>query len=193
MPIFIAREVADSGWRMTGCRPRRAGSGSRREALVHELAGVHLVGAQLEDQLERRQLGRRLSSARVEPVRPVERLLHRVVISCSTSSVDIPRQSVWTSTTGGANSKMSTGIFYPERPDPHHPHRDRHDDEAETQARLMIKRIMCGQPPAKAPGPGGRSLALDRELRAEELLAADRDDLGARGGALAEHGGVALD
>src|SRR4029077_2611265 len=103
-----------------------------------------------------------------------------MVMRVSTSSVDIPRPSVWTSTKGGANSgKTSTGMLLT-RVAPYATIPTANATTMKRKWRLdrTIQRIMCRRPPAKTR-LGGRSLALDRELRAEELLAADRDDLGA--------------
>ena len=63
-------------------RPRDAGRrrqarDRRRDALVHELAGLERIGAAVEDQRDRRQARDGGRAHRVEPGRRVERLLHR--------------------------------------------------------------------------------------------------------------------
>ncbi len=104
-----------------------------------------------------------------------------IVMRVSTSSVDIPRPSVCTSTNGGANSgKTSTGMLLTRvAPKPTIPTASATTMKRNCRLDLTIHRIMGGGPPEKASA-GGRSLALDREFRAEELLAADGHDLGAR-------------
>ena len=63
-PIFMTRLVDDSGGIMTGGAAQVGSVGATvREALLHELPGLHEVGAALEDQLDRRQLRAPTSSA----------------------------------------------------------------------------------------------------------------------------------
>ena len=78
MPIFIIRLVDDSGWSMTGgARPGRQRAGRDGKALRHQLPRQQEVGAALELEDDRRQLGHRLGTHDVEPRQPVERLLQR--------------------------------------------------------------------------------------------------------------------
>ena len=113
IPIFMTRLVADSGGIMTGGAAQVGSVGvTVRHALLHQLPRLQQVGARLEDQLDRRQLGNRLGAHDVEPGDAVERLLQRN----GDQRLDLRRRTargmtVWISTRGGANSgKTSTGM-----------------------------------------------------------------------------------
>src|SRR5690349_3767165 len=95
-----------------------------------------------------------------------------IVMSCSTSSVDIPRPSVCTSTNGGANSgKTSTGMFCTRvAPRAIMPTARATTMNRKCRLDLTIQRII-----------GSGSLPFDLELGPEQLLAADAHDPRARG------------
>ena len=74
----MTRLVAESGCIMTGGAAQVGSVGvTVAMPLLDELAGLEQVGARLEDQLDRRELGHRLRAQIVEPGDAVERLLER--------------------------------------------------------------------------------------------------------------------
>ena len=78
IPIFMTRPVVDTGGIITGGAAQVGSVGSHRgNALWHQLPGTDFVGAGLEEQLDRRQVGNRLGAHDVKPRHPVERLLQR--------------------------------------------------------------------------------------------------------------------
>ncbi len=111
-PIFITRPVVDTGGIITGGLAQ-VGSvrRDRRHPLRDELRASRRSVPGLEEQLDRRQLRHRLRTDRVEPGDPFRDCSSGIVTSDSTSAADSPRQDVWISTRGGANSgKTSTGM-----------------------------------------------------------------------------------
>src|SRR4051794_40281888 len=107
-----------------------------------------------------------------------------IVMSCSTSSVDMPRPSVCTSTNGGANSgKTSTGMFCT-RVAPS-------AIMATASATTMNRKCRLDRTIQRIIGSG--SLPFDLELGPEQLLAADKHDPRARGRAGPEDDRVPVD
>ena len=75
-PIFMIRLVADSAGIMKGGLAQVGRVAVIcAEPLGHELAGPKLVGAALEDELDRGELGHRLRAHLVETVNAVELIL----------------------------------------------------------------------------------------------------------------------
>ena len=103
--MCMTRLVVDSGGRITGGAAQVGSVGvDRRQALLDHLARLDQVGAALEDELDRRELRDRRRADLVEPRTPLSACSSGTVTSSSVSAVESPRQMVWTSTRGGANS-----------------------------------------------------------------------------------------
>ena len=152
-PIFIARLVAESGWSVQGMPADagrlgiavatrsftswRASSGSVPRSKISVIADR--PGTVVE---------RIVSSPGVE----LSACSIGIVMRVSTSSVDIPRPSVWTSTKGGANSgKTSTGMLLTRvAPNATIPTANATTMKRKCRLDRTIQRIMCGRPPAKA-------------------------------------------
>src|SRR4029077_2687655 len=93
-------------------------------------------------------------------------------VSDSTSCGDRPRQVVWISTETGANSGNTSSFWWPSRPAP------KNSSPAARPATTYRNRRL--QPTIQRIGACS-GLGADAVLDAEQLLAADADDGGARG------------
>ena len=118
-PIFSSRLVDDSGERITGWRPRPAAATPPPTAVparpaASAIRSVPSLRISTTDDSPSTDFDRIVLS----PIVPLSAFSSGTLIKLSTSSVESPGASVWTSINGGANSgKTSSGAFAPsERP-----------------------------------------------------------------------------
>src|SRR3989304_5060028 len=110
MPIFMARLVDDRGWIITGgaAQGGKGGEMACMRSATNCLAKMRSVpGLKMSTISERSDTDLERITSR--PGIPLSAFSSGTVTSSSTSAADSPREMVWTSTLGGANSgKTST-------------------------------------------------------------------------------------